>query len=309
MILLPIRLKQISRELINAGLLLLPLLLVIVLLLVISYTLHKDFSTSLYLLAALLALCICIQFHRPDKPFVYRHVYRPHLEIYWEYFALTFPFAAPVLLFRHWYFFFLFHIALALVPFITLKFPAQKLYYQPVLKFIDPSSFEFLSGLRQSFYFIGPLWLLALALAWVKVLPLALLWLMCTSVATFFGECEPIHILRSKPGAPDLFLKSKIGRYAKYLLVFCVPILVINTFFHPPMWLVNFLFLLVQMSMLVFAITYKYSSYRPNEDVGKNNIVLSLVSAGSVFPFFLPVPLILAIVYFPKAIKNLNRFL
>jgi hypothetical protein len=88
-----------------------------------------------------------------------------------------------------------------------------------------------------------------------------------------------------------------------------VPILAFNTFFHPGMWLVNFLFLLVQISMLVFAIAYKYSSYKPNEDAGKNNIVLSLVSAGSVFPFFLPVPTIMAIVYFPKAIKNLNRFL
>ncbi len=309
MILLPIRLKQISRELINAGLLLLPLLLVIVLLLVISYSLHKDFSTSIYLLAALFALCLGIQLHRPDKTFVYRHVYRPRLEIFWEYFALTFPFATPVLLFGHWYFFFLFQIALALVPFITIKFPTQNLYYQPLLKFINPSSFEFLSGLRQSFSYIGPLWLLALALAWVKVLPLVLLWLICTSVATFFGECEPIHILRSKPSSPDLFLKSKIRRHTKYLLVFCVPILAINTFFHPGMWLVNFLFLLVQMSMLVFAIAYKYSSYKPNEDVSKNIIVLSLVSAGSVFPFFLPVPMIMAIVYFPKAIKNLKRFL
>ena len=309
MILLPIRFKQISRELINAGLLLLPLLLVIVLLLVISYTLHKDFSTSLYLLAALLALCMGIQFHRPDKTFVYRHVYQPHLEIYWEYFTLTFLFAAPALLFGHWYLFFLFQIALALVPFITIMFPAQKLYYQPVLKFIDPSSFEFLSGLRQSFYFIGPLWLLALALAWVKVLPLALLWLMCTSVTSFFGECEPVHILRSKPNPPQVFLKLKIGRYIKYLLVFCLPILLVNTIFHPGMWLVNSLFLLVQTSLLAFAIAYKYSNYRPNENLGKNSIVLSLVSVGSVAPFFLPVPLIMAIVYFPKAIKNLNRFL
>lgn len=309
LLLLPIRIKQFSRELKNVQLALLPLFFIVGLLTVISISLHKEFLSSAYQFIFLLVLCLASQLNRNDKRFVYRNIKNPRLEMYLEYFALTFLFSIGVLLQGHWYFFFGFQLLLMAVPSLSMDVSAERFYYNPVLKFIDPSAFEFLSGVRRSFIVLVLFGLLALGLAWVKLLPLVFLWLINTSVVSIFNECEPIKILRSKAVSPILLLKSKLIMYSKFILIIFLPVLVINTIFHPEHWIVNIFFLLVQLSLLAFAIINKYRCYEPNKNLDSNSVILSILSIGSIVPFFLPVPLIMSVVYFSRAINNLKRFL
>lgn len=309
MILLPIRLKQISREMKNVQLALLAIMFIVALTVTISFSMHQEMELSAYQFIILLALCLGIQLYRNDKHFVYRHIRKPHLEIYIEYFALTFLFSVGVLFHGHWYFFFLFQCLLALVPLIRLNISAQNFYFNPILKWIDPSAFELLSGMRKALLYLVPLYLLSVALLWVKILPLVLLWLITTTIASFFVECEPIKILQSSNRSPMKFLKFKIWLYSKFLLLICLPVLIVSTAFHPEHWIVNLLFLLVQMALLVLAIINKYRCYTPNKNLDSNNLVVSMASLGPIVPFFLPVPFIMAIVYFPKALKNLTHYL
>ena len=229
--------------------------------------------------------------------------------MYWEYLALTFLFSIGVIVRGHWYFFFLFQGLLMGIPFLSMRVSRERFYYTPVLKFIDASAFELLSGARRSFVILILIGLLALGLAWVKLLPLVFLWLINTTLVSFFGECEPIKMLRNKTVTPFIFLKSKILLHMKFILIVFLPVLAINTFFNPAHWLVNILFLLVQLSLLAFAIINKYRCYGPNKNLDSNNVILSVLSIGSIAPFFLPVPLIMSVVYFPKAINNLKRYL
>ena len=125
------------------------------------------------------------------------------------------------------------------VPHLSMEVSTERFYYNPMLKFIDASAFEFLSGVRRAFIVLVLFGLLAVGLAWVKLLPLVFLWLLNTSVVSFFGECEPIKILRSKPVSPMHFLKSKIMLYSKFVLIIFLPVLVINTIFNPEHWIVD----------------------------------------------------------------------
>ena len=309
LLLLPIRIKQFSRELKNVQLAIVPLFFIVGLLTVISFSLHKEFLSSAYQFVFLLVLCLGAQLNRSDKRFVYRNIMNPRLEMYLEYFALTFLFSMGVLFQGHWYFFFGFQILLMVVPHLSMEVSTERFYYNPMLKFIDASAFEFLSGVRRAFIVLVLFGLLAVGLAWVKLLPLVFLWLLNTSVVSFFGECEPIKILRSKPVSPMHFLKSKIMLYSKFVLIIFLPVLVINTIFNPEHWIVDILFLLVQLSLLAFAIINKYRCYEPNKNLDSNSVILSILSIGSIVPFFLPVPLIMSVVYFPRAINNLKRFL
>jgi hypothetical protein len=151
---------------------LVPMFVISGLLTVISFSLNKEFLSSAYQFIFLLVICLGAQLNRHDKRFVYRNVKNPHLEMYLEYLALTFLFSIGVLLRGHWYLFFAFQILLMAIPFISMEVSTERFYYNPVLRFIDTSAFEFLSGVRRSFIVLVLLGVLALALAWVKLLPL-----------------------------------------------------------------------------------------------------------------------------------------
>jgi hypothetical protein len=309
MLLLKIRSKQAQRELNDLGLYLFLFVLFLILLLIISNSLNKDVLSSTYQLLFLFTLCLTIQFYRSDKKFIYLHIKNPHFEIYSEYFTLTIPFSCSVLITSHWYYFLIFQILLALIPFIHLSFSSHNSYFKSIPKFIDSTGFEYLSGVRHSFYHLIPLYLLALSFSWFNIFPLILLWLITVTFTSFYYECEPLNILRNNRNSPRQFLWFKIQLHSKYLLFLYIPVLLVNTLFNQGYWLINLLFLLLQLSLLVFAITLKYSCYQPNENLKRNKIILSIVSLGAILPYFLPVPLFMAKVYFHKAIKNLNRFL
>lgn len=306
MIILRIRIRQLLRELNNLGLYLLFYFFILIYLITVSYILNKDKVTAGYQLFILCIICLLIQLNRNDKKFIYLHLKTPHLEVYYEYFAITLPFAITVLLFEHWYFFLLFQFILALIPFFPngSGFQLRKGFLS---RLIEPAAFEYISGIRHSSLF--PIYLLALSLSWLKIVPLVLIWIITAAFASFYNECEPIHILRSGNASPRSFLYFKTILHMKYLVVLYLPILIVNTIFNPSFWWINFLFLCVQLSILMFALYLKYSCYSPNERLRGNNIILSIVSMGVIFPFFLPVPLIMAKIYYGRAFKNMQKYL
>jgi hypothetical protein len=199
-------------------------------------------------------------------------------------------------------------LALFLVPFLkfTLK---QKTYFTTISSFIPATDFEWISGFRRSFGYLIPLYLLALGLSWFRVFPLLILWFISVTIASFYTECEPLHILREGDFSSAELLKRKLIRMVKYMLILQIPVLAINTIFNPEFWLLNLFFIPLQVSFLSYAVCLKYSSYEPNKNAIGNNVVLSVISLGSIIPYFLPIPLLMAVFTFGKAKMNLNNYL
>jgi hypothetical protein len=307
-ILLNIRLIQIKRELNSAGLGVLLVFGLLSFLIYAAYTVFLKSPDAYYLTALLFLLCISIQSYRNDKQFVYVHIRYPHLEMYLEYLAITFPFAVSSLFTGNWFCFPALTVLLLLVPY--LKYIAkQKTYFPTVSSFIPASDFEWISGFRKSFGLLIPLYLLALSFSWFRIFPLILLWFLSVNIASFYTECEPLHILREGNFSSSRLIRRKLIRLVKYLLILQIPVLVINTVFNPEFWLLNLLFIPLQISFLSYAVCLKYSTYEPNKNAIGNNVVLSLVSLGSIIPFFLPVPLMMAVFTYGKAKMNLNNYL
>jgi hypothetical protein len=307
-ILLKIRLIQAKRELNSTGLGVLIVLGLLAFLIYATYTVFLKSPDAYYLTAFLFLVCVSVQSYRNDKQFVYIHIRKPHLEMYSEYLLITFPFAVSSLFTENWFCFLALAASLFLVPFLkfTLK---QKTYLKHISSFIPATDFEWISGLRRTFGFLVPIYLLALGLSWFRVFPLIILWFISVTIASFYTECEPLHILREGNFSPAGLLKRKLFRMVKYILILQIPVLVINTIFNPEFWLLNLLFLPLQVSFLSYAVFLKYSSYEPNKNAVGNNVVLSLVSLGSIIPYFLPIPLLMAIFTYGKAKTNLNNYL
>ncbi|MDO9256779.1 MAG: hypothetical protein Q7U54_14765 [Bacteroidales bacterium] len=307
-ILLNIRLIQVKRELNSTGLGALVALGLLSFLIYAAYTVFLKSPDAYYLSAFLFLVCVSVQSYRNDKQFVYVHIRKPHSEMYSEYLLITFPFTVSSLFTHNWFCFPILAVALYLVPFLkfTLK---QKTYLKHISSFIPASDFEWISGLRRSFGFLVPLYLVALGLSWFRVFPLIILWFISVTVASFYTECEPLHILREGNFSAVKLLKRKLLRMVKYILILQIPVLVINTIFNPEFWLLNLLFIPLQISFVSYAVFLKYSSYEPNKNAIGNNVILSVVSLGSIIPYFLPIPLLMAIFTYGKAKTNLNNYL
>ncbi len=307
-ILLNIRLIQAKRELNSSGPGTLILLGLVSFLIYAAYTVFLKSPDAYYLTAFLFIVCVSIQSYRNDKQFVYVHIRKPHLEMYSEYLLITFPFAASSLFTGNWFCFPIVTAALYLVPFLkfTLK---QKTYLKNISSFIPATDFEWISGFRRSFGFMIPIYLLAFSLSWFRVFPLIILWFISVTIASFYTECEPLHILREGNFSSSRLLKHKLFRMVKYILILQLPVLVINTIFNPEFWLLNLMFIPLQVSFLCYAVFLKYSSYEPNKNAVGNNVILSLVSLGSLIPYFLPIPLLMALFTYGKAKTNLNTYL
>ena len=92
------------------------------------------------------------------------------------------------------------------------------------------------------------------------------------------------------------------------MICFYMPILILNTLFNTDFIDINVLFLLVQFALIIFAINVKYSSYVPGQQNMASNSTVSIVSIGSIVPYLLPLPVLFAMVYYKKALQNLNNY-
>ena len=307
-ILVNIRLIQVKRELNSTEL---GALIVLGLLSFLIYAAHTVFLKSpdaYYLTGFLFLVCVSIQSYRNDKQFVYVHIRKPHFEMYSEYLLITFPFALSSLFTDNWFCFPALAASLFLVPFLkfTLK---QKTYFSTISSLIPATDFEWISGFRKSFGILIPLYILALGFSWFRILPLLILWFISVTIASFYTECEPLHILREGHFSVARLLKRKLMRMLKYMLILQIPILVINTIFNPEFWQLNLLFIPLQISFVSYAVCLKYASYEPNKNAIGNNVVLSLISLGAIIPYFLPIPLLMALITYGKAKTNLKNYL
>ncbi|MFA5972639.1 MAG: hypothetical protein WC780_09835 [Lentimicrobiaceae bacterium] len=307
-ILLYIRLIQAKRELNSAGFGVLIIFGILSYLIYAAYTFFLKSPDAYYLTAFLFLICVALQSYRNDKQFVYVHIRKPHFEMYLEYLAFTLVFSISSLFTDNWICFPVLLAALLLIPF--LKFTVkQKTYFTTISTVIQAYDFEWISGFRKSFGILIPLYLLAIGFSWFRILPLLILWFITLIIASFYTECEPLHILKEGDPSSTKLLKSKLIRMMKYTFILYMPVLVVNTIFNPEYWILNLLFIPLQMSLVGYSICLKYSSYEPNKNAIGNNVILSIVSLGSIIPYFLPIPLLMTVFTYGKAKKNLNIYL
>jgi hypothetical protein len=277
----------------------------------LSFASFKAFQNIRYgamLILLLLLICVSLHLHRKDKTFAQLHLINWHIQMYLEYVIVTFPFTFTSIFTKNFFYFPTALILLWFVPYMHYT-TAQKTNFKNIsVLFPSANAFEWISGFRTSFLMLIPLYLLALATCWIRFLPLLLLWFITTALLNFYNEYEALNILKARYSNSKEFLHQKIKKHCAYVFIFYAPILILNCFFHPDFIDINVLFLFVQFSLIVFAITAKYSSFVPAKKNLASNITVAIVSIGSIVPYLLPLPLIFALLYYKKAVNNLNNY-
>ena len=306
--LLYIRWRQFNREAKELGLYLFVFIAIAAVLSFITYNQFKNNANAWYIVALLSIFCLGIQYSRKDKSFIYKQLDRPYFQMFLEYVILTLPFSITSIITKNWFCFPLLLLALICIPLVKFQFKHTAVF-KHLSKLIPVSNFEWISGVRKQFIPLIGLYLLAVVFCWVRILPLFLLWLLTIIISSFYQENEPVHIVRAGNKTARKFLFDKIKININYILIlYSVPI-IINAVFVKEFLMITLLFIPVQIALLCFAINLKYSTYKPQTNILGNNVAFSIVAMLSAMPYFLPIPVILSIVYFYKAENNLKTFL
>jgi hypothetical protein len=306
--LLYIRLKQLKREIDGLSLYIIPIIAIAAYIAFVTFKEFQKGQNAIYIIIALSLLCLSIQLSRKDKTFVFKHIDNPHLQIFFEYVVLTLPFSISCMATKSCYCYPLLLAILFCIPLLKFEF-RQRTTFKKLSNIISATNFEWLSGCRKQYISIIFLYLFAIAFCWLKILPLFLLWFLTIIILSFYSECESIQVLREGNKAPKHFLIAKLKACIIYVLILYTPIVIVNSFFNPDFLIINFLFIPIQISLLGFAICFKYSSYTPNKAKIGNSVPFSIVALCSALPHFLPIPTILFCIYFYKAEDNLKQYL
>lgn len=303
-----IRWRQMNREINALGFYTLFFVAIATVLAFVAYRQYESGNQAWLIVLLLSVICLGIQYIRTDKVFIYKHLNKPYLQLFAEYLLLTIPFSISSIITKNWFCFPLLMLVLSLVPFLKFQIK-QRAVLKNLSSIIPAKHIEWISGLRKQYAAFICLYLLALAFCWVRIFPLLLLWFITVMISSFFLENEPVHILRAGHKTARLFLTEKLMASIKYvLLLYSLPV-IIHALLVPEFLLISLMFIPVQLALVSFAICLKYSNYKPVTKQLGNNIAFSIIAILSAVPYFLPVPVIFAFVYFFRAEKNLKTFL
>jgi hypothetical protein len=265
---------------------------------------------SLVVLGIITLICFYVQIIRKDRTFAFTHLHHASLLFFIEYVVFSFLFTGYILFTSHWYLYFPFIALLFSISFVKININKKQNSSSSLISKIIPSSFfEWISGLRQSKFFPIAIYVLAIICCWFKILPLLLLWFINITIASYYTENETLHILRVNQLNAKSFLHKKLIAHGKQLLFINIPIVFIHTICNPSLWYVGIIFIPVQLSLICFAINFKYANYEPNEQNKASSFIVSLITISTLLPFLMPIPFIMAFRYYKKAINNLKTYL
>ena len=307
-ILLYIRSRQLKREISGLGLYTLIFLIAGIYIAILFYTKYQQGIHTWYLVSLLALLCLLIQYQRKDKGFIYKHISKPHLQVFAEYVMLTLPFSVSAIFTKSWYCFPALLVILGIIPFVK-SLIVKRTYFKNLTSIISAQNIEWISGIRKNMIPVLSLYLAAACTCWINIVPLFFLWLLTMVFCSFQQESEPVQVLREGHLSAGKYIIKKMMVSSRYITAFYMPVLIVNAVFNSNHLLINLLFIPAQLCVVCFTICLKYSSYKPGRNLRGNSIPLAIVSMGSVIPYFLPVPAMLSVSYFYKAKNNLKQYL
>lgn len=258
---------------------------------------------------SLLIIYLFYHFHktRSDLPFVEKHFFQPKKQFTIEYQLASLPLSLPSLYSPYWYCFFLIHLALIGIPFITIKVikPAK---FKLISKWLK-TDFIFISGIRKHFFSLLILLIVSLVLSFLKLFPLVTLFLINSIIYSFYDTNESVQLLQSSHTSPKQHLNKVFWTGAIKLIGINVPVLIINTLFNSDMFFLNLFFIGYSLLMLSTVISLKYAGYSYHTASNKFQIKLMIMSLGLFMPYLLPIAIVFYFQSKNEAANNLKTYL
>lgn len=242
---------------------------------------------------------------RSDKSFL-RSASVPFKQLFiLEYFILSIPFILYFAFNQHLIELSGLVLALPIISLINITFKTQELRSLS-FTIVPAFVFEWRAGLRQSWLFILLAYIgAAVFYESVTIIVLCNL-LIIINLASFYLQGEDKILLQLPQLAPLPFLTFKIKYHVLFSTFLVFPLTLPLFIFHPELWFLAVLLLIINLFMQTFAILQKYAVWSSNSNLQPNMTLYLFYFISFVIPFFLPVGVFLFIRAYRKAVKNLK---
>lgn len=222
-----------------------------------------------------------------------------------EYLVLLAPIWVSLMIFGQWL---QLGFLWLMILLIALYKPAVLSNNQTIRKinfyWIPKSLFEWRTGLRRHlwWYVIGYLILLIWSYH-IAVVPIGMV-IFALAVVSFFNDLESRDLLLVVNYDQNL-LTRKISQSLLVFHTLLLPLYGLFNYFHYQYWYVWAVLFIINSLLIAFAICVKYKSYRFEHQKVHNNLAIGVFIGCWSIPFLWPVPLIMLVVYWRQAQRNL----
>jgi hypothetical protein len=260
---------------------------------------------SYYVLAVIAVLFHNYHLQRKDLGFVTKYLINPNLQILLNYNLILCPVSFALISNGRWLPLITLHVLVSLSVFVKLK--SSPVRFTFFTRLFPAYQFEWVAGIRRTLLLLIPLLLVAVILSPVKLFGLAAPLLINSIFISFYNEFEPLIMLNPENLRTEEFLSRKTYFTDKILIMTNLPLLIINSAFHPEVIWYNAGFLISFMILAHCTIYIKYASYEPKASMPFHFDFL-LLYASIFIPFLLPVSFLILYYNKKKAITNISRF-
>lgn len=253
-------------------------------------------------------LLLVLHIKRGDKVFLDRFLDRGASSIYTlEYIILAFPALILLLIGSHIIYSILLFISIMVLPYIPIK---AQLKRKPLrMDFFPKTAFEWKSGFRWSLFL--SVILVACGTVWADrtFIPVIVVFLLTIIWSSYNIYCESRLMIEIFPWRPFRYLIHKIGRQFAFSFCLLLPLNMSFLYWNPHYWyillFVNFICHVVQS----LSICFKYAMFVPNKSLRLNLLLLCSAVALFFFPWTAPIPVVVLVIYYIKALNNLKQYL
>jgi len=321
-----IRLSQFFRLLKGIGLFrIIALLIILWFVLFVVYHFLISPENTVKSLIAIGLLLLSLHASRNDKHFIKTTIKSPYLIYLSEYLVLTIPVFVIWIVYNNWIGAGLLILVVFIIPLIYFNLQFQylgsiiKLLINPFnsnlnskfkirLPFISTSSFEWISGIRRNLLILLPAYLLFLAFSFKPYVAVVGLIFLSLLIAGFYFYGESREFVEFYAKNPREFILKKIYTNLRQLIIVFAPILIIALIFQITTWYYLLGALIVSVLIQVITIIFKYGLFEENANLNRNSIIVYSNILFLILPVFFPVPFIMGIMYYNKALKNLKQY-
>lgn len=265
---------------------------------------------SLWMVYLILALMlVSLHFNRKDKQFLKVLKNQRFAVFAIEYLMISLPFLIWFFIENAWFQFFLTLILIGVLPFMNWTFiyenSTARLHFP---KFMT-KDFEWMMGIRKNIGYIIPIYILAIILSYLTVSVLAALLLLAIITTTFYLEPgETRDFLHLYANTPSELMRQKSTRAVGLYLLFTLPLSFSFLIFNIQYWYLLMVALAVGAIIQLTSVTLKYLTFTPKESNQRNAILLGFLIICWLTPFLQPVPLLMTMAYYRKAVNRLKMF-
>lgn len=307
-LILKLRLRQLIRELQALG----PIYTLILFAGVIaffkfSYLSIYSFQNISLLIVGWSALLLTIHVKRKDKRFLSRLSFPSNYIFFTEYLMISLPVVIitarcfPILIVP----FLIFAFLLSLFNLRNERSKASTRNFS----FIPSQLFEWKAGIRSiSFTMFISIYLFCYVGFLFPYVSLVVCWILNSIICSFYQQTESRFIIRSIASNSRQLVLRRILLAIKAQAILLLPIHILYAIIYNDQIIISMVAYLLFMIILVFCIISKYAFYEPNQSGGPSSIYLGLGQLSVFIPILIPLPVLLSIVWYPKAIKKLNIY-